>query len=103
MSIIHSAGHSNRPLSAFLGMLRKYETELLVDVRSLLRSRYNPHFSKDSFKSSLKENGIFETQRLIPGRKVSLWRVINNVPGSNTKGSFIRMEEFCKEDEYNGV
>jgi len=58
MSIIYSAGHSNRPFSAFLGMLRKYEIELLVDVRSLPRSRYNPHFNKDSFESSLKETGI---------------------------------------------
>ncbi|MHC9538269.1 MAG: DUF488 family protein [Vulcanimicrobiota bacterium] len=58
MSIIYSAGHSNRSLSVFLGMLRKYEIELLVDVRSLPRSRYNPHFNKDSFEVSLKEIGI---------------------------------------------
>lgn len=58
MSLIYSAGHSNRSLSAFLDMLRKYEIEQLVDVRSVPRSRYNPHFNKDFLEISLKENGI---------------------------------------------
>jgi uncharacterized protein (DUF488 family) len=51
-------GHSNRPLDQFLEMLAAHRVELLVDVRTMPRSRYNPQFNKDSLPETLQGAGI---------------------------------------------
>jgi len=44
---IHTCGHSNVDLDAFLALLRAHGIEALVDVRAFPRSRRWPHFSGD--------------------------------------------------------
>ena len=51
-------GHSNRPLDEFLGMLRAHGVELLVDVRTMPRSRHNPQFNRESLPAALAAAGI---------------------------------------------
>jgi uncharacterized protein (DUF488 family) len=51
-------GHSNRPLEQFLEMLSAHEVELLVDVRTVPRSRHNPQFNKESLPEALEAAGI---------------------------------------------
>jgi uncharacterized protein (DUF488 family) len=51
-------GHSNRPLEEFLGTLKAHGVKLLVDVRTVPRSRHNPQFNRDTLPSSLEEAGI---------------------------------------------
>jgi uncharacterized protein (DUF488 family) len=51
-------GHSNRPLAEFLEMLQAHQVELLVDVRTMPRSRYNPQFNRDALPHSLAAVGI---------------------------------------------
>jgi uncharacterized protein (DUF488 family) len=51
-------GHSNRPLPEFLEMLQAHQVDLLVDVRTVPRSRHNPQFNKDALPQSLAAAGI---------------------------------------------
>ena len=51
-------GHSTRTLEEFIQLLQIYGVTLLVDVRSVPRSRYNPQFNKESLPDVLKHIGI---------------------------------------------
>ncbi|HET7395551.1 MAG TPA: DUF488 domain-containing protein [Gammaproteobacteria bacterium] len=51
--IIYTLGHSNRPLPEFTDLLRAHAVTLLVDVRSIPRSRHNPQFNADTLPVSL--------------------------------------------------
>jgi uncharacterized protein (DUF488 family) len=55
---LFSIGHSNAEINAFIDLLRRYEIAALVDTRSQPYSRYNRHFSRESLKNSLEEDGI---------------------------------------------
>ncbi|WP_027214615.1 DUF488 domain-containing protein [Burkholderia sp. WSM2232] len=46
-------GHSTRTLSDFIALLKTSEVELLVDVRSIPRSRTNPQFNRDTLPDAL--------------------------------------------------
>ena len=51
-------GHSNRPLEELIGMLQAHSVDLLVDVRTVPKSRYNPQFNTDSLPAPLRVAGI---------------------------------------------
>jgi uncharacterized protein (DUF488 family) len=51
-------GHSNRPLAEFLEMLKAHGVELLVDIRTVPRSRYNPQYNRDTLPEALAAEGI---------------------------------------------
>ena len=55
---IWTIGHSTRPIDEFIDRLRAHEIRLLVDVRTIPRSRYNPQFNTDRLAESLKEAGL---------------------------------------------
>ena len=56
--IIYTIGHSTHPIDYFLELLKHYQVNCVVDVRSMPASRFNPQFNKKSLASSLKANGI---------------------------------------------
>jgi uncharacterized protein (DUF488 family) len=51
-------GHSNRPAEDFIAMLSAHGVNLLVDVRTIPKSRYNPQFSIDQLPVTLRAAGI---------------------------------------------
>ncbi|QGA53705.1 DUF488 family protein [Sulfolobus sp. E5-1-F] len=51
-------GHSNRSLDEFIEILKKFNVEILIDVRRWPKSSRYPHFNKENLKTSLEENGI---------------------------------------------
>jgi uncharacterized protein (DUF488 family) len=53
-----TVGHSTRPIEEFLHLLDAHGVKLLVDVRTLPRSRHNPQFDKDALPRSLARAGI---------------------------------------------
>ncbi len=57
-STIWTIGHSTRPIDELLGLLRTHEIGLLVDVRTVPRSRYNPQFNRDTLAHSLHGAGV---------------------------------------------
>lgn len=55
---IFTVGHSNRRIEDFLALLQAHAVDVLVDIRSLPRSRFNPHFNSETLKASLTGAGI---------------------------------------------
>jgi len=55
---IWTIGHSTRTLEVFIAMLKSFQIELLVDIRSFPGSKHYPHFNKEALMISLPENGI---------------------------------------------
>ena len=55
---IFTIGHSTRTLSEFIDLLQEAQIELLVDVRSIPRSRTNPQFNLDALPEPLAAVGI---------------------------------------------
>ena len=51
-------GHSTRPIDEFIGLLRAHQISLLVDVRTIPRSRYNPQFNRETLAQSLPDAGL---------------------------------------------
>jgi uncharacterized protein (DUF488 family) len=63
-------GHSTRSLDEFVGLLRSAEVQLLVDVRTIPRSRRNPQFNKDALPDSLRDFQIgYEHMAELGGRR----------------------------------
>lgn len=58
MKTIYTIGHSTHPIEAFIALLQAHSIEVLVDVRTVPRSRHNPQFEKDTLCTSLREAGI---------------------------------------------
>jgi uncharacterized protein (DUF488 family) len=55
---IYTIGHSTYTVDEFVEMLQAFHIEMLVDVRSIPKSRHNPQFNKEELKKSLHEREI---------------------------------------------
>ena len=55
---IYTIGHSNYSMERFIEMLRKYEIDVVVDIRGTPYSKYNTQYNKEALSNSLKENGF---------------------------------------------
>jgi uncharacterized protein (DUF488 family) len=58
MLTILTIGHSTRTLDEFIKLLNAYGVTLVVDVRTVPRSRHNPQFNKETLPNTLKPYGI---------------------------------------------
>lgn len=56
--IVYTIGHSTRELAEFIEILLAQKIELLVDVRSVPKSRYTPQFNEENLASKLPGRGI---------------------------------------------
>lgn len=72
----HTIGHSTRPLEEFAALLNAAGVELLVDVRTVPRSRTNPQFNRDTLPDALSGFGIdyrhFASLGGLRGRKAAV-------------------------------
>jgi uncharacterized protein (DUF488 family) len=55
---IYTVGHSTRTLDEFIWLLKHYQIELLLDVRTVPKSRYVPHFNAETLMSTLHKREI---------------------------------------------
>jgi len=55
---IWTIGHSTRPIGEFTNLLRAHAINLLIDVRTVPRSRHNPQFNTEALALSLKTSGL---------------------------------------------
>ncbi|MBI2192005.1 MAG: DUF488 family protein [Planctomycetes bacterium] len=53
-----SIGHSNHPLDTFLGLLKQYNVEVVVDTRSRPYSKYASQFDTDPLREALGKAGF---------------------------------------------
>ena len=59
---VYTIGHSTRSIAAFVELLRVGGVELVVDIRSIARSRTNPQYNPDRLPAALAEYQIGHTQ-----------------------------------------
>ena len=57
-NIIYTVGHSNLSFDNFYKILKNWNIDCLVDIRSAPYSRYTPHFNKENLADLLKKNKI---------------------------------------------
>ena len=82
MPTIFTMGHSTRTISELVALLRQVAVDLLVDVRSIPRSRTNPQFNADALPEALVEAGI--TYRHLPALGGLRHRTKGALPSPNT-------------------
>jgi len=58
MTVIFTIGHSTRSLQDFIDLIDAYGIEVVVDVRTVPRSRRNPQFNRETFPEALRAAGI---------------------------------------------
>ena len=51
--LVCTIGHSNRPIGAFVDLLRANEIARVLDVRTVPRSRHNPQFNRETLAETL--------------------------------------------------
>ena len=62
---VFTIGHSTRPIDDFIHLLKSHGVQRLIDVRTLPRSRFNPHFDITRLPASLRAAHIRYTH--LPG------------------------------------
>ena len=55
---IYTVGHSTHEIDYFIELIKHFDINCIVDVRSIAASSYNPQFNKDFLSNSLKKNSI---------------------------------------------
>jgi uncharacterized protein (DUF488 family) len=55
---IYTIGHSTRPLDEFAALLRPFGVELVIDIRTVPRSRANPQYDRDTLEAGLGACGL---------------------------------------------
>jgi len=54
----YSIGHSNHPIEEFINLLKKYQINALIDVRTYPFSKYQPQFNQENLENFLKTKNI---------------------------------------------
>lgn len=58
LPVVFTVGHSTRPIGDFLRLLEAHGVRLVVDVRTVPRSRHNPQFNQDALRAALRRARI---------------------------------------------
>jgi len=98
---VYTIGHSTRTIPEFVELLRVGGVEMVVDVRSIPRSRTNPQFNLDALPGELALWQIGHTQ--IPelgGRRKKLKTLPPEVNGFWTNQSFHNYADYALSDEF---
>jgi uncharacterized protein (DUF488 family) len=58
MQTVFTIGHSTRPITDFIDLLKSHAITQLVDIRTIPKSRHNPQFNQTELQKSLEKVGI---------------------------------------------
>lgn len=56
--VVFTIGHSTKALDAFISLLQAHSITIIVDIRTIPRSRHNPQFNLDTLPDKLHTAGI---------------------------------------------
>lgn len=56
--VLWTIGHSTRPITEFVSLLRAHGIQQLVDVRTVPRSRHNPQYNNEALSKSLQHEDL---------------------------------------------
>lgn len=99
---IYTIGHSTRPLTEFVELLRAAKVRHLIDVRTIPRSRTNPQYNLDTLPDSLRSFQIGHS--IIPelgGRRGRQPAIEPEVNGYWRHQSFHNYADHALSDEFH--
>jgi uncharacterized protein (DUF488 family) len=93
-------GHSTRSVEEFAGFLKKYDIELLVDIRSYPGSKRCPQFNKEQMQLWLPKHGVEYTHLDKLGGRRTKQSVDRNLIDGWTHPSFRNYAGYMMSDEF---
>ena len=94
-------GHSTRPIDEFAALLMTAEVKLVVDVRTVPRSRTNPQFNRDALPASLTAHGIaYEHFAALGGLRGKQPGVSPDVNAFWENASFHNYADYAQSEEF---
>jgi uncharacterized protein (DUF488 family) len=98
---IHTIGHSTRTIPEFVDLLRIGNVELVVDIRSVPRSRTNPQFNLETLPDALVPSQIgYRHIRELGGLRGRSKSVPPEVNGFWTNPSFHNFADYALSDAF---
>ncbi len=99
--IVHTIGHSTRPIETLLALLKTHAIERLVDVRRWPMSRRHPQFSREALSAALGNAGIDYLWR---GDLGGFRKPEANSPNTAWRvGAFRAYADFMLTPEFDGI
>ncbi|MGI0084954.1 MAG: DUF488 family protein [Nitrososphaerales archaeon] len=100
-TVVYAIGHSTRTIEDFIEILRAYEINAVMDIRTIPRSRHNPQFNKDTLPLYLKEAKIrYLHMPKLGGLRHALPDSINN---AWRNASFRGFADYMQTDEFRSA
>lgn len=103
MPLVSTIGHSTRLLEVFINLLKTHGVKIVIDVRTVPRSRHNPQFNLDTLPDALSAVGIgYEHMSGLGGLRHALPDSLNmGWHNSSFRGfaDYMQTEEFEKNLE----
>lgn len=94
-------GHSTRPIEEFIELLTASEVALVVDVRSVPRSRTNPQFNRETLPESLSGYQIaYEHIAALGGLRPRASNIAPDVNGFWENQSFHNYADYAMSAEF---
>jgi uncharacterized protein (DUF488 family) len=94
-------GHSTRPAEEFVALLKAAEVDLVVDVRTVPRSRMNPQFNRDVLPASLGAHGVaYEHLPSLGGLRATQPGVSPEVNAFWDNASFHNYADYAMSEEF---
>jgi uncharacterized protein (DUF488 family) len=94
-------GHSTRAIEEFIGLLQGSDVQVVVDVRTIPRSRRNPQFNKDSLPQTLQSFQIGYEHMLELGGRRGKQRFIEPSPNTFwTNESFRNYADYAMGEDF---
>jgi uncharacterized protein (DUF488 family) len=96
-----TVGHSTRPIDEFVALLTTAEVRLVVDVRTVPRSRTNPQFNREVLPASLAAHGIaYEHLAALGGLRGKQLGVNSDVNAFWTNASFHNYADYAMSEGF---
>lgn len=97
-------GHSNRSLEEFAELLKEAQVALLVDIRTVPRSRANPQFNEDALPASLAAYNIgYERVADLGGLRGKSKSVAREVNGFWDNDSFHNYADYALSEDFRNA
>lgn len=98
---IYTIGHSTRSIEDFVQLLRVGPVELVVDIRSIARSRTNPQYDLDALPAALAQHQIAHIRIAeLGGLRKKSRTVPPEVNGFWTNSSFHNYADYALSEEF---
>lgn len=96
-------GHSTRPISEFVDLLKTAEVGLVIDVRTVPRSRTNPQYNIETLRETLSEFQIgYEHIAALGGLRPRNQDVPSETNGFWENQSFHNYADYAMSEEFRG-